>query len=126
MAKRKTVNGAKTEIDEQPHYFPLRLRKSAIVFYLTLSEDTRNSYDKTVKAVRQHYNEKSVVSRGRLARRVQQPGKKLTDFRGNLQTLALKLYPPEPNKIREHLIFQGIPLKHRKWSGATQAEKELG
>ena len=106
--KKETVNGAETEIDERPHYFALRLQKSAIDFYRTLSEDTRNSYDETVKAFRQHYNEKPVVFRGRLARRVQQPVEKLTNFFGDLQTLALKSYPQESNEIREHLILRGF------------------
>ena len=45
---------------------------------------------------------------GRLARRVQQPGKKLTDFLGDLKTLALKAYPQESTEIREHLILRGF------------------
>ena len=106
--RNETVNGAGTKIDERPHYFALRLQKSTIDFYRTLSEDTRKSYDETVKAFRQHYNEKTVVFRGRLARRVQQPGEKLTDFLGDLQTLALKAYPQESNEIREHLILRGF------------------
>ena len=106
MARKETVNGAETEFDERPHYFALRLQKSAINFYRTLSEDTRTSYDETVKAFRQHYNEKPIVFRGRLARRVQQPGEKLTDLFGDLQTLALKAYPQESNEIREHLILR--------------------
>ena len=72
--RKETVHGAETEIDERPHYFALRLQKSAIDFYRTLSEDTRKRYNETVKAYRQHYNKKRVVFRGRLARRVQQPG----------------------------------------------------
>ena len=106
--RKETVNGAETEIDERPHYFALRLQKSAIDFYRTLSEDTRKSYDETVKAFRQHYDEKPVVFRGRLARRVQQPGEKLTDFLDDLQTLALKAYPQESNEIREHLTLMGF------------------
>ena len=106
--RKETVNGAETEIAERRHYFALRLQKSAIDFYRTLSEDTRKSYDETVKAFRQHYNEKPVVFRGRLARRVQQRGDKLTDFLGDLQTLALKAYPQESNEIREHLILRGF------------------
>ena len=62
--RKEPVNGAETEIDERPHYFPLRLQKSAIDFYRTFSEDTRKSYDETVKAFRQHYNEKPAVFRG--------------------------------------------------------------
>ena len=42
--RKETVN-AETEIDERPHYFALRLQKSAIDFYRTLLEDTRKSYD---------------------------------------------------------------------------------
>ena len=62
--RKETVNGAETKVDEQLHYFALRLQKSAIDFYRTLSEDTRKSYDDTVKAFRQHCNEKTVVFRG--------------------------------------------------------------
>ena len=121
--RKERVNGAETEIDERQHYFALRLQKWAVDFYRTLSEDTRRSYDETLKAFRQHYNEKPVVFRGRLARRVQQPGEKLTDFLGDLQTLALKAYPQESNEIREHLILGGfleciensqVPLHLRK------------
>ena len=72
--------------------FALRLQKLAIDFYLTLSEDTNNKYDQTVKLFRQKYNEKSAVFRGKLARRVNQPGEKLTEFRNDMQTLAFKTY----------------------------------
>ena len=106
--RKETVNGAETEIDERPHYFALRLQKSAIDFYRTLSGDTRKSYGEITKAFRQHYNEKPLVFRGRLARRVQQPVEKLTDFLGDLQTLALKAYPQESNEIREHLSLRGF------------------
>lgn len=102
------TTGNEHEVDDRPHYFALRLQKSAIDFYRTLSEDTRKSYDETVAAFRQHYNEKPVVFRGRLARRVQQPGEKLTDFLGDLQQLALKAYPNESAEIREHLILRGF------------------
>ena len=61
-----------------------------------------------LKAFRRHYNEKPVVFRGRLVRRVQQPGEKLTDFLGDFQTLALKPYPQQSNEIREHLILRGF------------------
>ena len=90
--RKETKNGAETEIDERLHYFALRLQKSAIDFYRTFLEDTRKSYDKTVKAFRKHYNEKPVVFRGGLglASRAQHPGEKLTNFFGDLQILALK------------------------------------
>ena len=82
--RKETVNGAETETDERPHCFALRLQKSAIDFHRTLSEDTRKSYNETVMGFKQRYNEKPVVFRARLARRVQQPGGKLTDFLGDL------------------------------------------
>ena len=31
--RKETVNGAGTEIDERPHYFALRLQKSAIDYF---------------------------------------------------------------------------------------------
>ena len=71
-------------------------------------EDNGKSYDETVKFFRQHYNEKSVVFKGKLPRRVQQPGKKLTIFLDDLQTLALRAYPQESNEIGEHLILSGF------------------
>ena len=106
--RKEKVNGTETEIDEWPHYFALSLQKSAIDFYRTLLEDARKSYDETVKAFRQHYNEKPVVFRGRLARRVQKPGGKLTDFLADLRTIALKAYPQKSTEIREHLILRGF------------------
>ena len=75
-----------TEIDEGPHFIDLRLQKWAIDYYHALLEDTRKSYDETAKAFRQYYDEKPVVLRGRLARRFQGPGEKLTGFNGDLQT----------------------------------------
>ena len=107
--KKETVNVAETEIDERPHYFALRLQKSAIDFYRTLSEGTRKSYDETVKAFKQHYNEKPVVFRGKLARRVQQLGEKLKDVHVDLQTLSLKAYPQKSNEVREHLFLREFP-----------------
>ena len=38
------------EVDERPHYFALRLQKSAIEFYRTLPQATRENYDEYVKA----------------------------------------------------------------------------
>ena len=106
--RKETINGAETEIDERSHFFALRLQKSAPDFYHTLSEEIRKSYDETVKAFRQHYNEKPVVFRERLARRDQQPGGKITDFLGHLQTLDLITHPQESTEIIEHLIFRGF------------------
>ena len=105
--RKETVNGAETEIDERLHYFALMLQKLAVDFYRTLLEDTRKSYDETVKTFG-HYIEIPVVFWGRLSRRVQQPGEKLTNCLGDLQTLAFKVYPHDSNEIREHLILRGF------------------
>ena len=51
-------------------------------------------------------SKKPVVFRGRLARRVQQPGEKLTDFLGDLKQLVLKAYPTESQDIRDHLVLR--------------------
>ena len=91
--RTKRRDGNEVEIDERPHYFALRLQKSAIDFYRTLTDVQQGSYDETVKAFRTHYPEKPVVFRGRLARRIQHTGEKLTDFLGDLQGLAMKAYP---------------------------------
>ena len=71
---KRTEGDPAREVDERPHFFALRLQKSAIEFYRTLPQATRKNYDECVKAYREHYSEKLVVFRGRLARRVQQPG----------------------------------------------------
>ena len=49
-----------------------------------------------------------MVIRGRLARRTQSPGEILTDFLGDLQGLAMKAYPGESKKIRDHLVVRGF------------------
>ena len=78
------------------------------------------------KAFREHYSEKPVAFRGRLARRVQQPEEKLTNFLGDLKQLALKAYLTESQDIRDHLVprifLEGINhsqvrLDHRKQIG---------
>ena len=51
---KRTVSG--TETDERPHYFALRLQKSAIEFHRILPEAATNSYDETVKAFQRHYS----------------------------------------------------------------------
>ena len=68
----------------------------------------RDSYDETVKAFRNHYSEKPIVFRGRLARRVRHPGEKLKDFLGDLKHLAHKAYPEESQDIRGHLVLRGF------------------
>ena len=45
--RKETVSGAEIEIDERHFYFALRLQKSAIDFYCTLSEDTSKGFDET-------------------------------------------------------------------------------
>ena len=83
------------EVDELTHYFDLRLQKFTIEFNRTLPQATGENYNECVKAFREHYSEKPVVFRGRLARCIQQPGEKLTNFLGDLKQLALKAYRTE-------------------------------
>ena len=64
--RKETGKTAENEIDERPHYFALKLQKSFIDFYRTLLENTRKSYDETVKAFRQLFNEKPIVFLRRL------------------------------------------------------------
>ena len=61
---KRTEGDAARDVDERPHYFALRLQKSAIEFYRTLPQATRKNYDECVKAFREHYSEKPVVFRG--------------------------------------------------------------
>ena len=49
-----------------------------------------------------------MVFRGRLARRTQSLGEKLTNFLGDLQGLAMKAYPGESKEIRDHLVVRGF------------------
>ena len=111
---KRTEGEPAREVDERPHYFALRLQKSAIEFYRTLPQATRENYDECVKTFRKHYSKKPVVFRGRLARRVQQPEERLTDFLGDLKQLALRAYPTESQDIRDHLVLRGFleGIKH--------------
>ena len=56
------------------------MQNSAIEFYCTLPEATRNNYDDTVKAYQWQHSEKPVVFFGRQVRRVQQAIEKLTNI----------------------------------------------
>ena len=47
---KRTEGNPACEVDERPHYFALRLQKSAIEFYPTLPQATRENYDECVKA----------------------------------------------------------------------------
>ena len=50
LQKLKTTEGHPAhQIDERPHYFALRLQKSAIEFHRTSPQATRENYDETVK-----------------------------------------------------------------------------
>ena len=71
----ETREGNDVQIDDRPHYFALRLQKSAIDFYRTLTDAQKASYDELKKAFRTHYTEKPVVFRERLARRTQSRGR---------------------------------------------------
>ena len=106
--RTETCEGNDVQIDDRPHYFALRLQKSAIDFNRTLTDSHKASYDELLKAFRTHYTEKPVVFPGRLARRTQSPGEKLTDFLGKLQGLAMKAFPGESKKIRDHLVVRGF------------------
>ena len=46
---KRTEGDPAREVDEQPHYFALRPQKSAIEFYRTLPQATRENYDEWVK-----------------------------------------------------------------------------
>ena len=46
---KRTEGDPAREVDERPHYFALRLQKSAIEFYRTLPQATKK-YDECVKA----------------------------------------------------------------------------
>ena len=47
---KRTEGDPAREVDERPHYFALRLQKSAIEFYRTLPQATRENYDEFIKA----------------------------------------------------------------------------
>ena len=106
--KFASSGGAARKLDEWPHYFALRLQKSAIEFHRILPQNVRDSYEETVKVFQNHYSEKLVVFRKRLARRVQLPGETLTDFLGDLKHLAHKAYPEESQDIQDHLVLRGF------------------
>ena len=66
-------DGNEIELGERPHYFELRLQKSAIDFYRTLTDAQKGSYDETLKASR---TKKPLVFWGQLARLIQYPENK--------------------------------------------------
>ena len=121
--RTETREGNDVQIDDRPHYFALRLQKSAIDFYRTLTDAQKPSYDELKKAFRTHYTEKPVVFRGQLARRTQSPGEKLTDFLGDLQGLAMKAYPGESKEIRDHSQVR-LDLRVRKTIGDAEMNIE--
>ena len=47
---KRTEGDPAREVDDRPHYFALSLQKSAIEFYRTLPQATRENYDQCVKA----------------------------------------------------------------------------
>ena len=63
---------------------------------------------------------------GELSRRIQQPGEKLTDFLGDLRTLALKAYRQKSNEIREHLILRGFIEGRENSQLRLNLRKKLG
>ena len=105
---KRTEGDPAREVDERPHSFALRLQKSVLEFYCILPRATRENYYECVKAFWEHYCEKPVVFRGRLARHVQQPGEKETHFLGDLKQLDLKAYPTDSQDIRDHLVLKGF------------------
>ena len=46
---KRTEGYPARQIDKRPHYFALRLQKSAIEFYRTLPQATRDNYDECFK-----------------------------------------------------------------------------
>ncbi len=107
LQKRKRTE-KQQEVAERPHYFAFRLQKGAVDYNKTLPEATQRNYDELVKSSQTHYIEKPQVFRGRLAKRVQQRGEKLTGSLGELQKLALKAYPADSEDLREHLRVRGF------------------
>ena len=88
---KETVNGVEIQTDERPHYFAIRLKRSAIIFYRTISEDTRAMTGTQKLSIKFIWRNRQCS--GRIARRVYQPGEKLTVFCCDLPTLALKATP---------------------------------
>ena len=116
------------------HYFALRLQKSAIEFYQTLSEATRNSYAETVTAFQWQHSEKLVVFRRRQARRVQQSKEKLTNFLRNFLEAVIKMrkknkpYGRIKAEIRKDLVnrlVQQMSVEENK-ARSSDGRKENG
>ena len=101
----ETREGNDVQIDDRPHSFALRLQKSAINFYRTLTDAQKASYDELKKAFRTHYIEKPVVFRGGLRGGRKARGR---NFLGDLQGLAMKAYPGESKEMRDHTVVRGF------------------
>ena len=70
--------------------------------------------------------EKPVLFRGRLDRRVQQPGEKLADFLGDLKQLALKSYPTESQDIRNRFALRGFLEEINHSQVSLDLRKQIG
>ena len=77
--KRTDRNPAR-EVYERPHYFAIRLQKSAIQFHRTLPQLQEKIMLNALKLFEETIAKKTVVFRERLARRVRQQEEKLTNY----------------------------------------------
>ena len=64
----------------------------------------RSRYIETIPGLRTHYNEKTVIFWGQLAKKVQCLIEKLTDFSGDLHCLALPTLPEGSIEFRDQLV----------------------
>ena len=107
---KRTEGDPAREVDERPHYFALRLQKSAIEFYRTLPQAT--SEKKMMNALKlfgEHCRVKTGRFPGTASSQRTATRRKTDRFSGRFKAVALKAYPTESQDIRDHLVMSGFP-----------------
>ena len=100
--------GQQVYIDKRHTIFPLRLRGSAIEFYQSLDDATKNDYSELKKQFLRQYQEPPEFFRSSLAKRIQGESEKVSEFLAELKLLANKAYPQDTQAIRDHIVLQSF------------------
>ena len=88
--------------------FFLRLRGSAIEFYQSLDDATKNDHTELTKHFLRQYQEPPEFVRSSHAKRLQGKSGKVSEFLAELKILANKAYPQDTQPIRDHIALQSF------------------
>ena len=104
--------------DYRPQYFALRLKRNALQFYSTLSEDHQNVFDFLVEAFRQKYTTNVENLKARLKAARQQPGQDIATFLCDIRTLARRAYRDHPHLLEQKVVtsfIEGLNNSILRW-----------